>query len=84
MTRSPQPEAFPVRPLTSRQRARRLSIVKQIQTDIATDTVELEGKPFNGDVVAVYLGKLAAAVHGLARIVESMLAEQLAEDTHEE
>lgn len=52
---------------------RRREVVRMIIADAEADAAKLEGRPFDAPNVAEVFGQILAAVHGLGRIVESLL-----------
>ncbi len=54
-------------------------VLETIASDMKDDAIFLDGKPFNGRVVAQAFGKQGAAIAALANIVRSILVKM--EDT---
>lgn len=52
-----------------------ITTLVMIESDMEQDTIEAEGKPFTGQVVAEELGKIRATIAGLAKIVRMSLEE---------
>jgi len=53
-----------------------IKILQMIAKDMENDAEELDGKPFNGKVVAGAFGKQGAAIAALANIMEATLKEK--------
>jgi hypothetical protein len=51
-------------------------LCREIQKDMETDAMALDGKPFNGRTVAEQFGNLCAAIKALALLVEKHLPEK--------
>jgi len=51
----------------------KIKILEMIMKDMAEDARRFDGEPFNGKVVAEYLGCQGAAISALARIHKSLL-----------
>lgn len=60
--------------MTEDEKARALEIVRDIQTDMASDVDRHGGAPFTGKTLATIHGELAATIAGLAGVVERMLS----------
>lgn len=50
-----------------------IRILDMIAADMKSDVEELEGKSFNGRVVAENFGKQAAAIVALTKVIKAML-----------
>jgi hypothetical protein len=56
--------------------ARRLEVVRMIVADAEADAAKLEKRPFDARNVAEVFGETLALIHGLAKVVESLLTEE--------
>ena len=54
---------------------RKRDALKAIEEDMAADTKNFDGQPFNGRTVATQLGNQAAAIAALAVIVDTLVVE---------
>ncbi len=61
--------------IPSSAKEKRIQILETIMEDMENDAKALDGKPFNGMVVAEQFGKILAAVQAVARIVKEEISD---------
>ncbi len=54
----------------------KIKVLDLIAEDMKNDAASFDGKPFNGRIVAEYLGNHGAAIAALAKILKSMVEER--------
>ena len=56
---------------------KRIKILEEIARDMKNDAKNFDGQPFNGKTVAEYFGCQGAAIAALAKIIKSMLEDEV-------
>jgi hypothetical protein len=62
--------------MTPERRARIESVLEEMQQDLHDDIAWLEGKPFDGPIVAEAFGRLGGTVAALAGVVLAVVKEE--------
>ena len=51
----------------------RAEVLRSICSEVEADVNAFEGKPFDGNTVAAWLGNISAAIVALAKVMETLL-----------